>query len=116
VISVSGYRLPVSSLKVTLHGPPTDITPDTMISGNTHVYQTAPFTGAEQLVLTLITFPPTDTLPMFVDFSGESPGFIFNPGKNPEVGQKWEWIILNAINLSRKHLYHLRRSWISSLK
>lgn len=70
--------------------PLTDVTPDTMTSGDTYVYQTTPFTGLEQLVLTLVTFPPSDTLPMFVDFSGNSPIFTFDPGENPQEGQKWD--------------------------
>lgn len=70
--------------------PLTNITPDTMTSGDTYVYQTVPFTGDEQLVLTLVTFPPSDTLPMFMDFSGNSPAFTFDPGANPHEGQRWE--------------------------
>ena len=70
--------------------PLSDVTPDTMTSGNTHIYQTLPFTGAEQLILTLVTFPPADSLPMFIDFSGNSPSFTFDPGANPKTGQKWE--------------------------
>ena len=70
--------------------PLSDVTPDTMTSGNTHIYQTLPFTGAEQLILTLVTFPPADSLPMFIDFSGNSPSFTFDSGSNPKTGQIWE--------------------------
>lgn len=70
--------------------PLRDVTPDTMTSGDTHVYQTLPFSGSEQLVLTLVSFPSNDALPMFVDFSSDSPSFIFDPGTNPQTGQRWE--------------------------
>jgi hypothetical protein len=68
----------------------TDVTPDTMDSGDTHVYETLPFAGVEQLVLTLVSFPSGDTLPMFVDFSMDGPSFTFDPGANPQAGQRWE--------------------------
>jgi hypothetical protein len=70
--------------------PLDDITPDMLTSGNTHIYQTVPFTGNEELLLKLVTFPPSDTLPMFVDLSGDSPGFTFDPGVDPQTGQRWE--------------------------
>lgn len=70
--------------------PLTDVTPDTMTSGNTHVYQTLPFTGSEQLILTLVMIPPTGTLSMFADFSGDSPSFMFDPGTDPTAGQTWD--------------------------
>lgn len=70
--------------------PLTDVTPGTMSSDEAHVYQTVPFTGREQLTLRLASFPSGDTLPLFVDFSGDSPGFIFDPGAHPGVGQRWE--------------------------
>jgi hypothetical protein len=92
--------------------PLTDVTPDTISSGvtqiyknvppqsgstpnpmtcrNTRVYQTLPFSGTEQLVLTLVTFPSSDTVPMFIDSSTDGPAFTFDPGVNPEVGKKWD--------------------------
>ncbi|RJQ43182.1 MAG: hypothetical protein C4545_03615 [Anaerolineaceae bacterium] len=48
------------------------------------------YNGTERLVLTLVTFPPSDNLPLFIDFSGEDVEFIFDPGSHPEIGQKWE--------------------------
>jgi hypothetical protein len=70
--------------------PLTDVTPGTMTGDEVHVYQTVPFTGREQLTLRLASFPSGDTLPLFVDFSGDSPAFIFDPGAHPEAGQRWE--------------------------
>jgi hypothetical protein len=70
--------------------PLTDVTPGTMTSDEAHVYQTVPFTGQEQLTLRLVSFPSGDTLPLFVDFSGDGPGFTFDLGAHPELGQRWE--------------------------
>ena len=70
--------------------PLTDVTPDTMTSGNTHVYQTLPFTGSERLILTLVMIPPTGTLSMFADFSGDSSSFMFDPGADLTAGQTWD--------------------------
>lgn len=70
--------------------PLSDITPDTLTDGNTHIYQTVPFSGREQLVLSLVTFPISNTLPVFVDLSGKSTLFTFDPGSNPKTGQRWE--------------------------
>jgi hypothetical protein len=71
--------------------PLKDITPATMNSGDTRIYQTSPFTGAEHLMLSLVVFPDPDVLPMYEDFSGESAaGFTFDPGKTPQVGQTWK--------------------------
>jgi hypothetical protein len=70
--------------------PLNDVTPDTMSSGNTHIYQTLPFRSQEQLVLSVVTFPDPDTLSMFIDLSGKSDGFTFDPGTNPKPGQRWE--------------------------
>lgn len=69
--------------------PLTDVTPDTMTSGDIHVYQTVPFSGSEQLVLTLVTFPPSDSIPMFIDLSADSPSFDFDLGADAQVGQTW---------------------------
>jgi hypothetical protein len=70
--------------------PLSDVTPATMTDGNTHVYQTVPFSGREQLALTLVTFPILDTLPVFVDFSGDTSNFMFDLGTDPKTGQRWE--------------------------
>ena len=71
--------------------PLTDITPEMIAStGEAHIYKTIPFEGTEKLVLTLVSFPPSDTLSMSMDFAVDSPGFTFDPGENPEIGQIWE--------------------------
>jgi hypothetical protein len=70
--------------------PLKDITPDTLDTGKTRIYQTLPFTGTEQLTLSLVVFPDPHVLPMFEDFSTEGTGFTFDPGVSPKVGQTWE--------------------------
>ncbi len=55
----------------------------------TKLYETAPFTGDEKLILTLVAFPSSENLPMSIDFSLNTPGFNFDPGPNPQVGQTW---------------------------
>jgi hypothetical protein len=69
--------------------PLTDVTADTMNMGVTRIYQTIPFTGNEQLVLTLVPFPPSDTLTIVTDVSTDMTGFTFDPGLKPEVGKTW---------------------------
>ena len=70
--------------------PLKDITPGTMNSGDTRIYETSPFSGTEQLTFSLIIFPGGDVLPMIEDFSTEAPGFIFDPGVSPQAGQTWK--------------------------
>lgn len=71
--------------------PLTDITPEMIATtGEAHIYKTIPFDGTEKLVLTLVPFPPSDTLSMYMDFAVDSPSFTFDPGENPEIGQTWE--------------------------
>jgi hypothetical protein len=71
--------------------PLKDVTPATMSSDNTRIYETSPFTGAERLTLSLVAFPDADALPLLEDFSGEeSVGFSFDPGSSPQAGQTWE--------------------------
>ncbi len=70
--------------------PLTDVTTAKAINDDTHVYQTVPFTGREQLTLSLVSFPYSNTLPLEVDSLGDGPGFTFDPGAHPQVGQCWE--------------------------
>ena len=70
--------------------PESGSTPNTMTCRNTRVYQTLPFSGTEQLVLTLVTFPSSSTVPMFINSSTDGPAFTFDPGVNPKVGKKWD--------------------------
>ncbi len=70
--------------------PLKDITPDTMDTGKTRIYQTSPFTGTEPLTLSLVVFPDPNELPVFEDFSTEGSGFTFDPGIPPKAGQMWE--------------------------
>ena len=69
--------------------PLLDISPGTL-DDTTRIYQTVPFTGAEQLTLTLKMFPQGEDMPLFVDFSAEQAGFTFDLGADPQVGQEWE--------------------------
>ncbi len=69
--------------------PLTDITPATATDQDTRIYQTIPFRGDERLILQVVSFPIGDKLPMFMDFSPNSPSFTFDPGPNPQVGQTW---------------------------
>ena len=70
--------------------PLRDITPGTMNSGDTRIYETSPFSGTEQFTFSLSIFPGGDALPMIEDFSTEAPGFTFDPGISPKAGQTWE--------------------------
>lgn len=69
--------------------PLTDITPETADIGETRVYQTAPLQGNENLVLSLVSFPSHQDLPLLMDFSENPAGFTFDPGTNSQVGQTW---------------------------
>ncbi len=69
--------------------PLIDISPETA-DQFTRIYQTIPFTGAEQLTLTLKMFPQGEDLPLFVDYSTEQAGFTLDLGPGPQVGQEWE--------------------------
>ena len=70
--------------------PLQDITPDSMTSGHTFIYQTLPFSGNEHLTLSLVADPGGDTLPVIEDFSADNAGFRFDPGPNPQIGQSWD--------------------------
>ena len=69
--------------------PLLDISPGTL-DDTTRIYQTVPFTGREQLTLTLKMFPQGEDLPFFVDYSAEQAGFTFDLGPDPQIGQEWE--------------------------
>jgi len=69
--------------------PAIDITPDTL-DGNAKIFQTLPFTGNEQLTVSLSVFPNAQELPVSIDFSqDDTNGFWFDPGSDPAVGQTW---------------------------
>ena len=48
-----------------------------------------PFRGNEQLTVSLVTFPDGEALPVIEDFSVDLPGFRFDPGITPQLGQSW---------------------------
>ncbi len=69
--------------------PVKDITPLSRTDGNARIYETVPFRGNEQLTVSLVTFPDGEALPVIEDFSVDLPGFRFDPGPTPQVGQTW---------------------------
>ena len=69
--------------------PVKDITPLSRTDGNARIYQTVPFRGNEQLTVSLVTFPDGEALPVIEDFSVDLPGFSFDPGLTPQLGQSW---------------------------
>ena len=69
--------------------PVKDITPLNRTDGNARIYETVPFRGNEQLTVSLVTFPDGEALPVIEDFSVDLPGFRFDPGPTPQVGQTW---------------------------
>lgn len=91
--------------------PVKDITPATIGTGNTRIFQTSPFTGTEQLTLSLVVFPDPNVLPMFEDFSAEGLGFTFDPGNNPKASQTWE---LNEIIKVGQFTLHVVRAKLTS--
>lgn len=70
--------------------PLMDITPHGVTDGKTQVYQTVPFTGSEQLLLTLAAVPQSDSFPLIRDCPNECPSFSLDLGANPQTGQTWE--------------------------
>jgi len=69
--------------------PAIDITPATM-DGNAKMFQTSPFSGNEQLTVSLNVFPNAKELPVSIDFSmDDANGFLFDPGPDSAVGQIW---------------------------
>ncbi len=91
--------------------PLKDITTETMNSGDTHIFQTLPFTGAEHLTLSLVVFPVPDVLSMFEDFSAEKVGFTFDPGSNPQPSQTWA---LNETIDVGQFKFHIVRAALTS--
>jgi len=70
--------------------PLKDITPEALASsGVTKVYETVPFTGSEQLTLSLVAFPDAEKLTMMIGLRLDEAGFMFDPGESPQVGQTW---------------------------
>jgi hypothetical protein len=83
--------------------PLTEVTPDTMTSGDIHIYKTIPFYANEQLLLSLKTFPDNDSLPLLTDIPDGKYKFTFDPGAEPKPGQTWvlnQDLILDGYNLN----------------
>ena len=91
--------------------PLKDITPDTIDIGKTRIFQTSPFTGTEQLTLSLVVFPDPNVLPIFEDFSAEGSGFTFDPGNDPKASQTWE---LNEIIKVGQFTLHVVRAKLTA--
>jgi len=92
--------------------PAIDITPDTM-DGNAKIFQTLPFTGNEQLTVSLNVFPNAKELPVSIDFSmDDANGFLFDPGLDPAVGQIWT--LDNVIQIGGFTLRAVRANLVST--
>jgi hypothetical protein len=71
--------------------PLTEITPNDIDRGKSALYQTIPFTGNEELILTLQSVPIVEQkINVMQDYSANPGKFIFDPGGNPQPGQVWE--------------------------
>ncbi len=71
--------------------PLTEITPGNVDRGETALFQTVPFRGNEELILTLVNVPQIEkNINLMRDYSTNPGKFIFDPGENPQPGQVWE--------------------------
>jgi len=75
--------------------PLTDITPETMDSGEARIYQTVPVQVGERVILDMSSFPPNGQMPLMVDFSANPGRFTFDPstlqiGESVELDQQIE--------------------------
>lgn len=71
--------------------PLTEIIPNDIDRGKAALYQTIPFSGNEELFLTLQNVPPIEKeINLMRDYSTNPGKFIFDPGDNPQPGQIWE--------------------------
>ncbi|HSM24257.1 MAG TPA: hypothetical protein VK856_05285 [Anaerolineaceae bacterium] len=71
--------------------PLTEITSNNIDRGKSALFQTMPFTGNEELVLTLQSVPIMDQkLNLQRDYSTNPGKFVFDPGPDPQPGQVWE--------------------------
>lgn len=71
--------------------PLTEITPNDIDRGKAALYQTIPFSGNEELFLTLQNIPPIEKeINLMRDYSTNPGKFFFDPGDNPQPGQIWE--------------------------
>lgn len=82
---------------VTLHDQEGRVYPLTEIQSNnidrskSALFQTMPFAGNEELILTLQSVPIMDQkLNMLRDYSTNPGKFVFDPGPDPQPGQVWE--------------------------
>ncbi|MDO9300714.1 MAG: hypothetical protein Q7T89_04985, partial [Anaerolineales bacterium] len=95
--------------------PLTNITPETLAStGITKVYETIPFNGSEQLILSLTAFPDPKNLPMSIDFYADAPSFTFDPGANPQVGQTWQ--LDKTVQVGKYSLHMIRATLAQNTK
>jgi hypothetical protein len=71
--------------------PLTEITMNNIDRGKAVLFQTIPFTGNEELILTLQSVPQIEKkINVMKDYSTNPGKFIFDPGVDPEAGQIWE--------------------------
>jgi hypothetical protein len=71
--------------------PLTEITMNNIDRGKAALFQTIPFTGNEELILTLQSVPQIEKkINVMKDYSTNPGKFIFDPGVDPHAGQIWE--------------------------
>ncbi len=71
--------------------PLTEITPSNIDRGQSALFQTAPFRGNEDLILTLVNVPQLEkNINVMRDYSTNPGKFTFDPGENPQPGQVWD--------------------------
>ncbi len=71
--------------------PLTEIPSNNIDRGKAALYQTMPFTGNEELILTLQSVPQIEKkLNLMRDYSTDPGKFFFDPGTNPQPGQIWK--------------------------
>lgn len=92
--------------------PLIDVTPEILASsGRTKVYETVPFDGTEQLVLSLTAFPDAENFPMMLAVPPNEAGFLFDPGKSPQTGQTWA---MDETLQAGGYGLHVERAWLKT--
>ncbi len=94
-LSTAGdWNLTITDSKGRIY-PLTNITPQTMDSGVTRMYQTVPLQAGERITLDLSSFPKNRQMPLMIDFSANPGRFTFDPntlqiGESVELDQQIE--------------------------
>ena len=92
--------------------PLLDISTD-MGDGNTKLYQAPALNGTEALTLSLITFPYYDDgAPVYAGVADETVYFSFDPGNNPQPGQRW--VLDEMLNIAGFQFHVIGANLVSS--